>query len=147
MRIVRDIRATIVSSQIRVSRRLLFCGVLGVALSFSAARSLVYAGADDNDLWIGTWGTSPQEPDVFPGFPSAPSFNNQSIRQIVRISTGGKHLRVRLTNEYGSQPLLIGAAHIGISAGGSSIKPGSDRVLKFSGQTSILIPANAPILK
>lgn len=144
MRIVREIRAPIVSSQRRVSRRLLLCGALGVALSFAAAQSSVHAGTDDNDRWIGTWGASPQEPNIFPGFPSAPSFTNQSIRQIVRISSGGARLRVRLTNEFGSQPLLIGAAHIGISAGGSSIKPGSDRVLTFSGRPSIIIPANAP---
>ena len=146
MRIVRELRAVIGSSQYHVSRRLLLCGVLGMTLSFAAAQSAVYADADNGDRWIGTWGASPQQPDIFPGFPSAPSFTNQSIRQIVRISSGGAQLRVRLTNEFGSQPLLIGAAHIGISAGGSSIKAGSDRVLTFSDKPSIAIPPNAPVL-
>jgi lysophospholipase L1-like esterase len=147
MHTVRELRTLIVSSQHGVSRRLLLCGILGAALSFATAQSSVYAGGDDSDnRWIGTWGASPQEPDTFPGFPSAPSFNNQSIRQIVRISSGGVRLRVRLTNEFGSQPLVIGAAHVGISAGGSTIKPGSDRILTFSGHPSITIPANAPVV-
>jgi lysophospholipase L1-like esterase len=96
--------------------------------------------------WIGTWGASPQEPVTFTGFPGAPSFSNQSIRQIVRISSGGTRFRVRLTNEFGTQSLLVGAARIGISAGGSSVKPGSDRALTFSGNMSVAIPTGAPVL-
>ena len=38
--------------------------------------------------------------------------NNQTIRQVLHLSAGGHRLRVRLTNEYGSKPLTIGAATI-----------------------------------
>lgn len=54
---------------------------------------------------------------------------NQTIRQIARVSLGGSQVRVVLSNEYGTQPLVIGAASIGLSDGGAAIKAGSDRVL------------------
>jgi lysophospholipase L1-like esterase len=95
-------------------------------------------------LWVGTWGASPQQPVITYG--SAPSFTNQTVREIVRISVGGTRFRVRLTNEFGAQPLLIGAAHIAISLGGAAIKPGTDRVLTFSGHSSVLVPPGAVML-
>jgi hypothetical protein len=55
-------------------------------------------------------------------------------------------VRVELSNEYGSQPLVIGAAHIALSDGGGAIKAGSDRVLTFSGKESVTIPPGAPVI-
>jgi lysophospholipase L1-like esterase len=105
------------------------------------------ACAGDQPIWVGTWGASPQQTTIFPGTgPTAPGFSNQTIRQIMRISVGGRWLRVRLTNEFGAQPVLIGAAHVAISAGGATIRPGTDRVLTFNGQPSITIQPGAPVL-
>jgi lysophospholipase L1-like esterase len=115
-----------------------------VAVAFGTAR----ADDDDHDhgqaRWVGTWGASPQQPATL--FGTAPSFSNQTVREIVRISLGGSRFRVRLTNEYGTQPLVIGAAHIAISAGGSAIRGGTDRALTFSGHSSITVPVGAPVL-
>ena len=52
-------------------------------------------------------------------------------------------MRVDVSNEYGSQPLVIGATHIALSDGGAAIKAGSDRVLTFSGNESFTIPPGA----
>ena len=51
-----------------------------------------------------------------------------------------------LSNEYGSQPLMIGAARVALSDSGSAIKAGSDRVLTFSGNESFTIPPGALIV-
>jgi lysophospholipase L1-like esterase len=150
MSYVRGRRTLVESSPIRVSRRLLLGGALGVALSFVAAQSVVGADHDQSDAprqWIGTWGSSPMVTDggIFAGLPPA-SFNNQSVRMIARISQGGSSVRVRLSNEYGSQQVTVGAAHIAISAGGSAIKPGSDRILTFNGQQSVVLRSLSPML-
>jgi lysophospholipase L1-like esterase len=99
--------------------------------------------------WIGTWAASPQPvwgPDFFApvGIPRA--LRDQTIRQIVRVSLGGNRVRVLLSNEYGSEPLKIGAAHVAVSAGGSAIAPGSDHALTFGGAPGITIPPGAPAL-
>jgi lysophospholipase L1-like esterase len=133
----------------RNRRGLLAAGLAAIAIMFTAAtfgpaRAEDAFGGRGEPHWVGTWGASPQQPVT--AFGSAPSFTNQTVREIVRISVGGERFRVRLTNEFGAQPLLIGAAHVAISAGGAAIKPGTDRVLTFSGHSSITVPPGAPIL-
>jgi lysophospholipase L1-like esterase len=118
--------------------------ITSAAATFGPARAEDKFGDRGEPLWVGTWGASPQQPVT--AFGSAPSFTNQTVREIVRISVGGERFRVRLTNEFGTQPLLIGAAHVAISAGGAAIKSGTDRVVTFSGHSSITVPPGAPVL-
>lgn len=73
-------------------------------------------------------------------------YSNQTLREIVRTSVGGDQVRVRIANTFGTDTLFIGAAHIAVSSSGSKIVPGTDRVLTFSGKTSVSIPPGAPVL-
>src|SRR5260370_836151 len=138
------------SSGFALNRRSLFAAGLAAsaitlpAATFGPAHAEDESGDRGEPHWVGTWGASPQQPVT--AFGSAPSFTNQTVREIVRISVGGEQFRVRLTNEFGTQPLLIGAAHVAISAGGAAIKSGTDRVLTFSGHSSITVPPGAPVL-
>jgi lysophospholipase L1-like esterase len=79
---------------------------------------------------------------------STAQYNNQTIREIVHTSVGGKQVRVRIANTFGSAPLVIGAAHVAVSmsSSSSSIVPGTDRALTFGGRSSVTIPAGAPAL-
>jgi lysophospholipase L1-like esterase len=69
-----------------------------------------------------------------------PILNNQTMRQIARTSIGGDRVRVVLTNVYGTAPLKIGAAHVGLREKDAAIKAGSGRALTFSGNPAITIP-------
>jgi lysophospholipase L1-like esterase len=116
------------------------------ALALAGAASSQPAGPGG---WAGVWGASPLPPTlVTAGFATAsPSFDNQTVRQIVRVNGGGSQIRLRLTNEYGSKPLEVGEVHVALSAGpGGAIVPGSDHVVTFSGAKTTLIPAEAPML-
>jgi lysophospholipase L1-like esterase len=106
-------------------------------------------GATAADLgWATSWGASPQAPTAASGpFPGSPTFHDQTTRQVVRISGGGRQVRIRFTNEYGTAPLTIGAAHVALAApAGGAIQPGSDHVLTFGGKPTATIPAGAPLL-
>lgn len=81
-----------------------------------------------------------------PDIDDQPAFCDVTLREIAHISVGGNRVRVRLTNEFGVFPLTVSAAHIGLSAGGDSIQPGTDRVLTFGGATSVRIPAGSIML-
>jgi lysophospholipase L1-like esterase len=70
-------------------------------------------------------------------------FNNQTLREIVRVSLGGSRVRVALSNAFGTAPLTIGAAHLAVRATEGTTVPGSDRVLAFSGRPTFTIPAGA----
>jgi lysophospholipase L1-like esterase len=69
-----------------------------------------------------------------------------TIRQLVRVSAAGKRIRLRFTNEGGSDVLVLGAAHVGLAGPDGSVLPGSDRVVTFDGHGAIAIPAGAPLL-
>lgn len=50
---------------------------------------------------------------------------------VVRPTIDGQRLRIRLSNDCGSTPLEIGAAHIAVTEHGSTIVAGSDHVITF----------------
>jgi lysophospholipase L1-like esterase len=90
--------------------------------------------------WVATWAASPQRA----GAPVV--FNRQTVRQILHVSLGGHRLRVRLSNAYGDQPLVIGSARVALAGGGAAIVAGSDRQLRFNGSSAITIPAGALVI-
>jgi lysophospholipase L1-like esterase len=123
-----------------------FAAAIGLAAVLSGP---IAAAAADTGDWISTWSAPPQPlwDASFPVPVNIPRFLwNQTIRQVAAISVGGDRVRVVLSNEYGSRPLVIGAAHIALSASGAGIAAGSDRPLRFGGHTSITIPAGAPAI-
>src|SRR5262249_16326767 len=72
-------------------------------------------------------------------------FENQTVRQIVHTSVEGRQVRVRLS-AFGSNGLVVGAAHVALRAAGAAILAESDRVLTFGGSPVITIPAGALVL-
>ncbi|MEC5159855.1 SGNH/GDSL hydrolase family protein [Janthinobacterium sp. CG_S6] len=117
-----------------------------LAMAMLAGRA---AHAADTGAWIGTWSASPQPTwgadFAFPTNIPA-TLQDQTIRQVARISLGGKRVRVALSNEYGSAPLRVGSAHIALAGAGSAIVPGTDRPLTFGGNTFAVVPPGAPLL-
>ena len=65
---------------------------------------------------------------------------------MVRTSIGGRRLRITLYNAFGSAPLMVGAAHIGIRGKESEIVPGSDRALTFHGKPGCMIGPGVVLL-
>jgi lysophospholipase L1-like esterase len=78
--------------------------------------------------------------------PPEPGLADATLRQVVHVSLGGKRLRVRFSNAFGTKPLTILAAHLAPSAGGAVIKPESGRPLTFGGRTLVTIPTGAPMI-
>jgi lysophospholipase L1-like esterase len=99
--------------------------------------------AQSSSIWCATWGTAPAGP---PPSGSLQTFSNQTLRLIVRTSIPGNRVRVRLSNEMGSAPLRIGAAHIGIRASGANLVAGSGRDLTFGGAPGVTVAAGAPLI-
>ena len=125
------------------------------AFIVAAATAFVFAGLPaaqsafardlDDAHWVGTWSASPMAADSVPGSTNN-GFSNQTLRHVTHVSIGGDRVRVRLSNAYGAQPLVIGAAHVALHSTAASIVPGSDRALTFGGQSSITIPSNGLVL-
>src|SRR5580692_9968529 len=128
--------------------------LLGGVLALSAA---------NNEHWVGTWSTSvvtrpqPARPAAgeSPAATTTPasgaqapalSLNNQTLREIVHVSIGGSRVRVVFGNEFGTAPLMIGAASIALRDKDAKIAANSSRALAFSGKPSVTIPAGASMI-
>jgi len=100
------------------------------------------------DHWVATWAPSPSPQMVTEEQMRTARlvFDHQTLRQIVHTSLGGDQIRVRLSNAFGKQKVHLGAVHLALRGTGASIVAGSDRVVKFSGRTSVTIPADAMVL-
>jgi lysophospholipase L1-like esterase len=94
--------------------------------------------------WTGTWGTAPTGAAT-PPLPQV-VFADQTLRQIVHTSIGGRSVRVRLSNEFGDRPLVVGAARVARRAAGADLVPGTDRRLTFGGGSAVTVPPGAPVL-
>lgn len=101
------------------------------------------AVAQTSAHWVGTWAASPVSQAVNSGQPAP---DNSTYRNIIHISMGGSSLRVQLTNEFGTAPLTVGAAHIAASSGNGAIQAGTDHALTFSGRSTVTIPAGALVI-
>ena len=98
--------------------------------------------------WMQVWAAPPEPFPVASGInPDSltPSFQNQTIVQLVRLSAGGTRLRIRFSNEYGGKPLALGAARVALAGADGAPISGSDHALTFSGRPSAIIPAGAPL--
>ena len=102
------------------------------------------ADATPPSRWVGTWASVPTRTPAT----STPVVADETIRQVVHTSVGGSELRLRLTNEFGTEALEIGAVHVARRAGttGTAIDPRTDRTVTFGGERSPTIPAGAPLL-
>jgi len=136
-----------------MSRSKGFWRLLGALAALCAAQSLAAAELDASgnsagNRWVTTWSAAQQQPgpttiDAIFGNDHSRSFDNQTIRNIVHTSAGGRRVRVRFSNAFGFMPLRIGAAHVAQRRVDTAIYPGTGRRLTFSGQPSILVPAGA----
>jgi lysophospholipase L1-like esterase len=106
--------------------------VLGLQAQFAPAQAPAVP-----ERWITTWGAGMQQPA------GNTIYSNQTVRMFVRASVGGRRVRLQLSNQFGTAPLVLGPVHMSFHGQGSAIVPGTDRALTFSGKPTVKIPPGA----
>ncbi len=106
--------------------------------------NIAQAEAPGPDRWIASWGTAQLVADGKEALPAA-QWRDGTLRQLVRLSIGGERLRVRISNVFGTAPLLINDASVGLAVrpGTADLKPDAIRALTFAGRAGVMIPAGA----
>jgi lysophospholipase L1-like esterase len=86
--------------------------------------------------WVGTWGTARQlvEPN---NMPPAPGLSNNTLRQVVCVSIGGKRLRLKFSNEFSKSALTMKCVQLAVSTGGNTIDKQTTKTLKFNGKSEV----------
>lgn len=113
--------------------------MLGATLLFALATTPAQA-----DNWSRSWMAAPLVSKAPPE--KRPDLNNRTLRQVVRISSGGQRIRLRLSNEMSTQPLLLGTVHVALAGENGETLPGTDHVVTFNEAQGATIPARAPLL-
>ena len=100
--------------------------------------SELHAEKPDSTAWVGTWGTAPQlvEPH---NMPPEPGLSNNTIRQVVRVSIGGDSLRLRFSNEFSTDTVVMKKVSIAVSKGGSVIDTTTIKRLKFNDESEVVM--------
>ena len=91
------------------------------------------ASAQAIDAWTGTWAAAAEytgQNDM----PQTTSLANTSLRQVVRVSIGGKSLRLQLSNENSAEAVEIKAVYIAEAKDSCDIDRKTVAYLEFSGK-------------
>jgi lysophospholipase L1-like esterase len=102
------------------------------------------APAPSRDVhWVASWGTANFAVDPNNILPEE-KWRDATLRQLVHVSLPGSRLRIRISNAYGSAPLMLDAVTIAraIGPGKADVDAATMHRLTFSGHESIMIPAN-----
>ncbi|MFC7735589.1 GDSL-type esterase/lipase family protein [Roseomonas sp. GCM10028921] len=133
-----------------MDRRSFGQGTLAAILAGTVARELRAQEAAAREGWATSWAASVQGP--YPvGNPSAQpnqSFifpdpaegaRDMTLRLVLRPSLWGRRARLRFTNAFGTRPLRLDGAHIGLQHGGGALVPGTNRPVRFGAAEGVTI--------
>ena len=124
--------------------------LLALVISTPAmADSTAPAGSAEASHWAATWQASPQPvwgaDFLFPtNLPAV--LQDQTVRQVARISLGGPRLRIVLSNAYGGQPVTVGRATVAKPLPAGAVESGSLQAVTFGGSAQATIAAGASLV-
>ena len=131
------------------------CGDSGIASNAVAPGGNLGGPADAG--WFSAWGTA-----IYTTYPNGPltmggisvstgvfvgnEAVNQSFRMVIRPSTGGIRVRVRFSNAFGTQPLVLENVVIAQRAAPTGPAISANTPLTFAGARSIRIPVGEEVV-
>lgn len=126
----------------------LLLAAAGLPLSAAAAAPAAPApgaapvsGATPGAGWTGTWAAAAN------GGTGTTGYAGYTIRNLVHTSVGGERVRVKLSNAFGTAPVLFAHTTVGLQQlpGSAAIAPRTLRTLTFGGQRAVTVPAGQEI--
>lgn len=101
-----------------------------------------------NYKWVTTWGTAEEKCDVTADAMPKLALKDSTVRQIIRVTTGGNKLRLRLSNQYGGSDVEIKSLHLAkqVKATASTIDVTTDAAVTVDGKEEFVIPKGKVII-
>jgi lysophospholipase L1-like esterase len=124
----------------------------GWAGSAANAASENAGGQSGRNEWVTTWsgsahgtyptGTAILQPNLTFAFPDGTtSANEQTFRLMVRPTVWGDRFRLRFSNFFGAQPLVLDDVYLALHASSGTIEQGTNTPVSFQGSSRVVIPA------
>ena len=120
-----------------------------------ALLAVMFAGGNASaQQWVASWtasahgpypvGNPSAQPDQRFAFPSPETgARDQTFRLMVRPDIWGPQARLRFTNVFGTRPITVDGAFVGLQLGGPAIVKGTNQTITFGGKDRITIEAGA----
>ena len=125
-----------------ISRRRLLSAL--AALGLIMAPVAVFA---DDGRWVGAWASSQMVAENEHALPDG-ALDDVTLRQVVRLTTSGDQIRVRVSNAFGDAPLRISSGTVSrpTARDGVTIDPSTITPLTFAGRPDVMLPAGAEFI-
>lgn len=117
----------------------LFLELFFLVLGCQSNQSSVMAqNKTKNENWVGTWACAQMlvEPN---NMPPAPGLSENTLRQIIRVSIGGKRMRLRFSNIFSDQPTVLKSVSVANVVNAPGIDSKTQKELLFNGKSDITI--------
>ena len=122
-----------------------------------AALVVGMAGPASADRWVASWTGSAQgpypvgnptaQPEMKFAFPVPErGADNQTFRLTVRPDVWGKQARIRLSNAFGTKPVIFGDVFGGLQESGSAVVAGTNRPILFGGRRTVTVQPGSSAL-
>ncbi len=135
-------------------RRQLLRGGAAALLGAGAATLMPVTGADATPArshrWSASWFTS-QSAATATDTLALGGFTDRTVRSVVRLSAGGRRLRLRLANPFSDQIVSVGPVTVarrpaGTTGASAAIDPATVRPVTFDGEATAMLIAGAELL-
>lgn len=122
-------------------------GKLAVIAALVATAAVQPAATAHGRGWVAGWAASPVVGSEIPwsSCPAGAGLADQTVRNVVFTSAGGRSVRVRLTNAFGARPLKVGRTSVAVQAAGDAAVPGTLRAVTFRGKREVTVPPGREI--
>lgn len=103
-----------------------------VVLSAMAVFAFSSSAAEEKDNWICAWGTAPTQIGI-DGYSNISAYvGDVTVRTVIKPTATGSKIRIKLSNVYGREPLVLTRVTVATSVGGSKIIPESTKIITFN---------------
>lgn len=119
--------------------------LFGKTAILAAIAMMLLGAARAAPNWVSSWAAAQIPVDSKDALPIG---QDLTLRQLVRITSGGGAIRLRISNAFGNAPLEIRGVHIAkaSSLASSQIDVATDKPVTFNGAADVTIPAGADYL-
>lgn len=124
---------------------LLFLQLFFLVLGCKSNQSSITAqGKSKTENWVGTWACAQMQ--VEPNnMPPAPGLSENTLRQIIRVSIGGKRMRLRFSNIFSDQPTMLKSVTVANIVNAPTIDLKTQKILSFNGNPGITMSAGQEV--
>ncbi|RKR09037.1 lysophospholipase L1-like esterase [Flavobacterium sp. 90] len=121
-----------------------FALLILIAGCISNKASIKTVEKKDHQNWTGTWATAQMlvEPN---NMPPSPGLAENTLRQIIKVSLGGKQIRLRFSNVFSDQPTVLKSVSVANVIEAPTVDAKTQKILSFNGNSQVILGPNEEV--